>query len=89
MTAVETLRRAAALMREEAHAAGRNVLWNRVAKMAGERQAGHIARWHPDTAVAVADWLDHAADLADDGAFLIELDKPVAVARAYLGGEQP
>lgn len=45
----------------------------------GPSNAAHIASWHPAVALAVADWLDTAA----------EADRPypgsVAVARAYLG----
>jgi hypothetical protein len=56
-----------------------------------EETATHIASWHPVVALAVADWLEHAAMVADevqsvgltyggtDGA------PALAVARAYLG----
>ena len=47
--------------------------------------AKHIAAWHPGVALAVADWLDREAELAD-----WECDaEPAAIdlARAFLGGD--
>jgi hypothetical protein len=65
--------------------------------------AEHIASWSPPPALAVADWLDAAADGAEQMLDILrevreipELNwstKPLAqllaVARAYLDGEQP
>jgi hypothetical protein len=61
--------------------------------------AEHIASWHPAVALAVADWLDAAAELQDHWeqitvdiarrarpALTFEAKK---VARAYLAGERP
>jgi hypothetical protein len=42
----------------------------------------HIASWHPAVALAVADWLDSAAD--EDEFFPLD-HRAEAVARAYLG----
>lgn len=61
--------------------------------------ATHIASWHPVVALAVADWLDHAADIEnddDDDAGDMGCDCPyckgiplaIAVARAYLGRDE-
>lgn len=50
-----------------------------VARAAKPADVAHIAGWGPATAVAVADWLDAAADVAGP-----PLPQAVAVARAYL-----
>ena len=103
-TPAETIRRAAALMRERAEAAMRDGAskppWAVGARqscgccevvtdadgsqitVADDRQSGHIASWHPFAALAVADWLDAAAQAWDEG---MEWDEALAVARAYLG----
>lgn len=59
--------------------------------VAPEDDAEHIASWHPDVALAVADWLDLAARRAEvaeglgDGVWM-QIDRAaVTVARAYLG----
>lgn len=47
--------------------------------------AAHIASWHPAVALAVADWLETAADHFDPGgAFLPVYAEALAVARTYL-----
>ena len=51
-----------------------------IASVPAVADAEHIASWHPDVALAVADLLDVLADPADMPAAL-------AVARAYLGSE--
>ena len=51
-------------------------------------EAEHIASWHPLVALAVADWLDAAAERAErPGALALHSlsPGPLAVARAYLG----
>lgn len=52
--------------------------------------AEHIASWHPLVALAVADWLDHEAQIADedaaDGYEMGPRYPGLVVARAYLGG---
>lgn len=46
----------------------------------------HVAAWHPAVALAVADWLDEAADfLAAYRGETHAMDNPLAVARTYLG----
>lgn len=55
-----------------------------------ENDAVHIASWHPAVALAVADWLDRAADLYaanpyDDRFPGSETARALAIARAYLG----
>ena len=113
MSAAETLRRAAALMRERAEAATSGPwLADRVhsggvmgvavtapveltadgsiigvTDIVVPADGHHIASWHPAVALAVADWLDEAADVADMNGF-IESDAALAVARAYLGEDQ-
>ena len=81
----ETLRRAAALMRERAEAAVLSP-WEAVEGASGHwwvehpntadialdlhgENARHIASWHPAVALAVADWLEAAA--RDKGADVI------------------
>lgn len=70
----ETLRRAAALMRERAEGtylatdSGDLADWHTPADLVGmfeeEGDGDYIASWHPAVALAVADWLDAAgADL--------------------------
>lgn len=53
-----------------------------------EADAEHVASWHPDVALAVANWLDGEATLidyaGDPGA---ASPAALAVARAYLGEE--
>ncbi len=56
--------------------------------------AEHIASWHPAVALTVADWLEAEAKFCDESPFYADLDtdderadfleKPLAVARAYL-----
>ena len=48
-------------------------------------EAEHIASWHPLAAVAVADWLEAAAD----GRSVTDLCHALAAARAYLGEGDP
>jgi hypothetical protein len=65
--------------------------------------AEHIASWHPAVALAVADWLEEAADHLDvdlsdesldicptarEGAECSVVGQAVTVARAYLGADQ-
>jgi hypothetical protein len=65
--------------------------------------AAHIASWHPAVALAVADWLEEAADHLDvdlsdesldicptarEGAECSVVGRAVTVARAYLGADQ-
>jgi len=66
-----------------------------VAHYVPDRDIEHIASWHPVVALAVADWLDHAAARAEskiehggkpEPVWLHERDA-LAVARAYLGRE--
>jgi hypothetical protein len=112
VTAVEEIRRAAALMRERATKAtpspweaeentavvapnygddGWTVFYD---EDAHRRDITHIASWHPAVALAVADLLDTlavgiesaAADRCEN-AYIDEV-AVLAVARAYLAGEQ-
>jgi len=63
-----------------------------VASRATDQDAEHIASWHPTVALAVADWLDEAAEQAAllDVALVAEEERSWAqrrahtVARAYL-----
>jgi hypothetical protein len=135
VTAVEEIRRAAALMRERAQEASGGGSWryedgesvgawtlydehwniatlttydtesyNYAERMPAARHPGyidpdangrHIASWHPAVALAIADWLDYAADNwgETDPRFVgrpgAHITPALAVARAYLGGEQP
>lgn len=58
---------------------------------ASERVATHIASWHPAVALAVADWLDHDAEVWEQyekqgqGLPFARRQRSLAVARAYLG----
>lgn len=76
----ETLRRAAALMRERAEAAS-------LPPGIKGGAARHVASWSPAVALAVADWLDNVARHADY--FHQPNDRgwsdAVAVANTYLG----
>ena len=117
----ETLRRAAALMRERAEADGSSGWqvedanegteyhplwmvtndafhnpsanddepWLAVEVHTGTKAtAEHIASWHPAVALAVADWLDQAAQAhfhGINGPVYVENPRALAVARAYLG----
>lgn len=68
-----------------------------VALYANRPDAEHIASWHPDVALPVADWLENAAEDLDmqapDGDLVKNWDmrvhingaKALVVARAYLG----
>lgn len=47
--------------------------------------ARHVASWHPAVALAVADWLDFAANRQDVGGDFWTDDAAHAVATAYLG----
>lgn len=95
----ETLRRAAALMRERAEAATpgpwatgrssddmpafvRKPGWWVIASRTDDGDAHHIASWQPLVALAVAEWLDHEAEMHE-----MEYDTThaLAVAGAYLG----
>ncbi len=88
----EVLRRAASLMRERAEAARNSIPevcpeWHSTeALMAHGKTQGdaeHIASWHPDVALAVADWLDDEAEWMEAGS---SVQGPgLALARAYLG----
>lgn len=52
--------------------------------------AEHIASWHPAVALAIADWLDVAAETPNysrERHAKRNIDAALAVARAYLGGE--
>ncbi len=56
-----------------------------------EPDADHIASWHPAVALAVADWLDHAAESADLNRTPYVDDHyraALKVATAYLGADQ-
>lgn len=54
--------------------------------------AEHIASWHPAVALAVADWLDHEAQIADedaaDGYSMGPRYPGLLVANAYLGSDR-
>ena len=52
-----------------------------------DENAEHIASWHPDVALAVADWLESVADRYDYATTVkgADLDHAVTIARAYLG----
>jgi hypothetical protein len=121
MTAVEEIRRAAALMRERAQTALPGP-WRSFTKYiaapvggctcggpfpdgtahephcglepfaeADPATAAHVASWHPEVALAVADWLDDAAQSVEHGPHFPSTEqrwaRPLAVARAYLSGE--
>jgi hypothetical protein len=68
--------------------------FNRIARLDGwneesedgadENNAAHIASWHPAVALAVADWLDVTADVAEEAPGLFPYEA-LAVVRAYLG----
>lgn len=68
-----------------------------IGRAVGMSDAEHIASWHPAVALAVADWLDVAADsptcICDchlaDGDPHCEHSAALAVARAYLGEPAP
>ena len=91
----ETLRRAAALMRERADRAAEP--WFEVDDLQpwfssdGTRSdAEHIASWPPGVALEVAVWLDEAADTYEpepDAGDYTEFIRACVVARAYLGDE--
>lgn len=70
---------------------------------ASDEDRAHIASWHPAVALAVADWLEEAADHLDvdlsdesldicptarEGAECSVVGQAVTVARAYLGADQ-
>lgn len=57
---------------------------------ASDADVQHIASWHPAVALAVADWLDYAADKwgDTDPMFIgrgVHVDAALKVARSYLG----
>jgi hypothetical protein len=93
----ELMTRAAALMRERANAATPGPWLNRrgprehvvradggsVADTVWREDRRHIASWHPVVALAVADWLDEAAESWRLGTDLSL--EALAVAQAYLG----
>lgn len=95
----ETLRRAAALMRERAEAVDdwySAEAWATTAPMnlpIEQPDAEHIASWHPAVALAVADWLDAMASRAEakvekggnETAVWSAERYSLTVARAYLG----
>jgi hypothetical protein len=97
VTAVEEIRRAAALMRERAQDADKDSFgsWHGIGTGYRADIKEHIASWHPSVALAVADWLDHVAGAHDRfgqiaaGALVTPDRLATAVARAYLAGEQP
>lgn len=104
MSDVDLLREAAAKMRERAENAsdGRwttgtdGLVWaprlgDPVSGSSDERDAEHIASWDPTVALAVARWLDDAADchVQDENTGVAWTDcttaeRAVEVARAYL-----
>ena len=47
----------------------------------------YIAMMHPPVALALADWLDHAAEASDYGEVWPDTREPLAVADAILGGD--
>ncbi len=63
--------------------------WWVIASRTEQWDAEHIASWHPAVALAVADWLDSAADRFDQATTLAgaDADHAVTVARAYLGSD--
>ena len=95
----EALRRAAALMRERAEAApkpgGRGTeygKWSRYFDRFRRAHNGHdraladyCAHMHPAVALAVADWLDEAADEFGAQVGSIWIACAQSVARAYMG----
>lgn len=109
MSDVETLRKAATLIRERAQAANTDEArtpygdtrigvvpperWGAmVDDYLGGEVGAHCASWHPAVALAVADWLDAAAE--DEEMFRrlrystvghLGENPALAVARAYLG----
>ena len=50
--------------------------------------AAYIAMVHPPVALAIADWLDHAAEASDYGEVWPDTREPLAVADAILGGDR-
>lgn len=102
MIPIETLREASRLMRERADAAAQPwrpwadpALPERTGAAAwsedmdgylGGSWGVHAASWHPAVALAVADWLDDAAEYAEHGRVGCErvIRPALAVARAYL-----
>lgn len=104
----DVLRRAAVLMRSRAEAAstgpyiaaeqvhdqwyGLQTPFAAIGNVFDCHDAAHIASWHPAVALAVADWLDDAAEnvalspaLGFDMRIHIATNYALAVARAYLG----
>jgi hypothetical protein len=65
-----------------------------IADGCSDPDARHIASWHPTVALAVADWLESTAVISQWGDYVGPgpVDRTVkcalAVARAYLGGDQ-
>jgi hypothetical protein len=54
-----------------------------------QSDVAHIASWHPAVALAVADWLEADADRRSTRVVgYVPASEALAVARAYLGGEQ-
>lgn len=99
----ETLREAARLMRERAECLA-PVRWEGsphgdvhttdtdwVCDSGSGETAEHIASWHPDVALAVADWLDSTANDVEHvhspvyNLTSTTVARAVAVANAYLG----
>ncbi len=107
MTEIEMLREAAELMRQRAKAASEgpwsaytdglvwaNRLGDPVSASTEPEDAEHIASWHPAVALAVADWLDAAANREQEyrnGPYQCEpiegdeVHAALTIARAYLG----
>lgn len=98
----DTLRRAAALMRERAEAAtpgpwevdhfGHGVRERSGRGLASAHNAkcevaAHIASWHPAVAMAVAEWLEVTA--RDVGTSSLAFHAATAAATAYLGDPTP
>lgn len=58
-------------------------------RMLNSDDAVYIASWHTDVALAVAEWLEHAASLTDSRVFPqsdpVMEGYPLTVARTYLG----
>jgi hypothetical protein len=96
----DTLRRAAALMRERAEATDdwySAQAWATASPMSlpiEPADAEHIASWHPAVALAVADWLDQHVEQhgpsagRDECIWNDHACAAIAVALAFLGEDQ-
>lgn len=81
-TPFETLRRAAALMRERAEQVWPEP-WH-AAEFVGD-DIQHFAAWRPSVALALADWLDDVAEGCEHNGRCAAFGAE-RIARAYLGG---